>query len=510
MPKISIYFSSLVALLGMYGSYYVMSTGESIIGMGGLLVYNELSSILVVYVAILGLVIRKYATKYMWDEAGYKRFFILLNFIFSAIYLLVMSNNLIVLTLGWQLMSISLYLLVSFNVGSKSAVKNGGWTMITHKIADILFIIAIVLTYKTFGSFDLTELGVKWLAMYENGTADNPMIYIIGLLFLFAAMMKSAIMPFHHWLPYTSESPTPVSALMHAGVVNVGGILLNKLAFLLILSPMVLNVAFVMGLITAIAASLIMLVVADVKRALGYSTVGQMGYMIMEVGLGAFSLAIYHLMVHGIFKATFFLGSGSIINQARRNPDIPRRLSYELFWKEKPNKATKKKTLRLIALFTIIPIVVFIGIKVLMGEDLFHFNAAILILAFAGLTGTQLFLSFFKTLKDNSLKVFLILIGSFTIILFTYEFLGLALEHYLYAEHAFLFYEAATLHLTSAMIFVLLVLIMLVGWYFMYKKHFFEVPKNPKEPNKTKWMFYKILAKEAFVSKFFIKYIKIF
>ncbi|MDQ7085872.1 MAG: proton-conducting transporter membrane subunit [Sulfurovum sp.] len=510
MPRISIFFSSIVALLGMYGTYYVMKYDEAITGFGGLLVYNELSSILVVYVAILGLVIRKYATKYMWDEAGYKRFFILLNFIFSAIYLLVMSNNLIVLTLGWQLMSIALYLLVSFNVSSKSAVKNGGWTMITHKVADILFIIAIVLTYKTFDSFDLTVLSEKWLLMYENGTANDPMIYIIGFLFLFAAMMKSAIMPFHHWLPYTSEAPTPVSALMHAGVVNVGAILLNKLAFLLILSPMVLNVAFVMGLFTAIFASLLMLVVSDIKRSLGYSTVGQMGYMIMEVGLGAFSLAIYHLMLHGIFKATFFLSSGSIINQARRDPHVPRRLSYELFWKAKPNPKAKKKMIRLIALFTIIPIVVFIGVKLLIGEDFFQFNAAILILAFASLTGTQLFLSFLKVSKEDSMKVLLVLFGSFTFVIFTYEVLGLALEHYLYGEYAQLFFQAATINVSLAMGVILLVLIMLVGWFFMYKKHFFDAPKSRKEPSKIKWLFYRILAKEAYFPKFFIKYIKIF
>jgi NADH-quinone oxidoreductase subunit L len=508
MPKISLMFSSIVLVLGLYGSYYVMNTGNEIIGFGGLLVYNELSSILVVYVAILGLVIRRYATKYMWDEAGYKRFFILLNFIFSAIYLLVMSNNLIVLTLGWQLMSISLYLLVSFNVSSNSAVKNGGWTMITHKVADILFIIAIVLTYKTFGSFDLTVLGKLWKATTPD-TAD-PMVYVIGLLFLFAAMMKSAIMPFHHWVPYTSEAPTPVSALMHAGVVNVGAILLNKLAFLIILSPMVLNIAFVMGLFTAIFASILMLVVSDIKRSLGYSTVGQMGYMIMEIGLGAFSLAIYHLMLHGIFKASLFLGSGSVINHARREPNIPRKLTYELFWKEKQNKASKKQMLRYMTIFTIVPILIFIGAKLIIGEDFFQVHAAVIILAFAALTGTQLFLSFLKASKESSPKILLYLISAFAFVILSYEIFGLALEHYLYPIEANLFYEAATKHVTGTMILAILALILMVGWYFMYKKHFFDTPKNPQEPNERKWLFYKILAKEAYFSKFFVKYIKIF
>jgi len=508
MPKVAIFFSSLVALLALYGTYYVMSTDEAIYGFGGLLVFNELSAILVPYVAILGLVIRKYSTKYMWDEPGYKRFFILLNFIFSAIYLLVMSNNLIILTIAWQLMSIALYLLISFNVESKSAIKNGGWTMLVHKLADLFFIIAVILTYKTFGSFDLAELSQIWLEMSAN-PIDDPSIYAIGFLFLFAAMMKSAIIPFHLWLPYTSEAPTPVSALMHAGVVNVGGILLNKMAFLLLLTPAVLNVAFVMGLITAVFASILMLAVSDIKRSLGYSTVGQMGYMIMEVGLGAFSLAIYHLMVHGIFKASLFLESGSLINQARKDPNVPKRLSSEIFWKEKP-QYNSINMFRMIAFFTVLPVIVFVGVKLLLGEDFFHFNSATLILAFAWLTGTQLFLSFFEVSKANSPKVILALISSFIIVLFTYEFVGLALEHFLYGKHGALFYEVATLHVSGTMTLLMLLAIMIVGWYFTYKQHFVGIPIGEHKPNKSKWRIYKMLAKEGYISDMYVKYFKIF
>jgi NADH-quinone oxidoreductase subunit L len=509
MPKVAIFFSSIVALLALWGTYYDISTDEVISGFGEYLVYNELSAILVPYVAILGLVIRKYSTKYMWDEPGYKRFFILLNFIFSAIYLLVMSNNLIILTIAWQLMSISLYLLISFNVESKSAIKNGGWTMLVHKLADLFFIIAVILTYKTFGSFDLTELSQKWLAMSQSGPVDDSMIYVIGFLFLFAAMMKSAIIPFHLWLPYTSEAPTPVSALMHAGVVNVGGILLNKMAFLLLLTPAVLNVAFVMGLITAIFASILMLAVSDIKRSLGYSTVGQMGYMIMEVGLGAFSLAIYHLMVHGIFKASLFLESGSLINQARKEPNVPRRLSYEIFWKEKP-QYNSINMFRMIAFFTVLPVIVFIGVKLVLGEDFFHFNMATLILAFAWLTGTQLFLSFFEVSKANSPKVILALISSFILVLFTYEFVGLALEHFLYGEHGPLFYQVATLHISGTITLLMLIAIMIVGWYFTYRQHFVGIPLGKHKPSKSKWRLYKMLAKEGYISDMYVKYFKIF
>ncbi|MDQ7069027.1 MAG: proton-conducting transporter membrane subunit [Sulfurimonas sp.] len=360
-----------------------------------------------------------------------------------------------------------------------------------------------MLTYQTFGSLDLTTLSAKWLAM-SHTPVDNPMIFVIGLLFLIAAMMKSAIMPFHIWLPYTSEAPTPVSAVMHAGVVNVGGILLNKLAFLLLLTPAVLNIAFVVGLVTAIFASLIMLVVSDIKRSLGYSTVGQMGYMIMEIGLGAFSLAIYHLIVHGIFKATLFLESGALIKLARHDSNLPKRLTYELFWEEKI-KANSKKLFNYLAFFTILPVVVFVGIKMLLTDHFFDLNASIIILAFAWLTGTQLFLSFFKVSKDESLKVILALVSSFVIILFTYEFVGLALEEFIYGENAALFYKAATFNVTTIMLLVMLSAIMIIGWLFMYTQHFAKVLRTSDGKDNLKWSFYKFLAKEGY----FFKMIKI-
>jgi len=506
IPKISIMLSSVIGLLGLYGTYYVISHDAPITGFGGLVIYNEMSAILVPYVAILGLVVRKYATKYMWDEAGYKRFFILLNFIFSSIYLLVMSNNLVVLALAWQLLSIALYMLVSFNVGSNTAVNNAKWTMVIHKGADLVFLFAIILTYKTFGSLDLATLSQQWLAMSHN-PVENPMVFVIGLLFLIAAMMKSAIMPFHIWLPYTSEAPTPVSAVMHAGVVNVGGILLNKLAYLLLLTPTVLNIAFVVGLFTAITASLIMLVVSDIKRSLGYSTVGQMGYMIMEVGLGAFSLAIYHLIVHGIFKATLFLESGGLIRLARHESNLPRRLSYELFWEEKL-KSSSKKMFNYIALFTILPMIIFVGVKLILEEEFFEFNAAIVILAFGWLTGTQLFLSFIKVSKSETIKVLLGLISTFIIVLFTYEFIGLSLEHFIYGNDAQLFYEAATLNVTLMGSLGMLTLIMIVGWLFIYKQHFVDIPEAEGRPSRLKWQLYRLLANEGYFFNLFKRYKK--
>ncbi len=507
IPRISMFFSAIVVVLGLVGTYSVIGQDNVIYGFNSTLAFGKLASILIPYVAILSMVIKKYSAKYMWDEKGYKRFFILLNFIFSAIYLLILSNHLAILVIAWQIMSLVLYFLVSFNIESKTAVRFGNWTILLHKIADFLFILAVVLLYKTFGTFYLSELSNTWLVEKETIGNGNLVISIIGFLFLIAAFIKSAIIPFHIWLPYTSEGPTPVSALMHAGVVNVGGIVLNKLAYLFLLTPTVLNIAFAFGLFTAIFASMIMLTTPDIKRSLGYSTVGQMGYMIMEIGLGAFSLAVYHLIVHGIFKASLFLESGSLIHYARHDPNIPKRLSYEIFWEEKVHHIKQTKNIfLLIALFTVLPVLIFAGIKLFISKEFFYFNAAIIILAFGWLTGSQLFFSFFKVSITDSPKIIIGLIVSFTLIVLSYEFIGKTLEEFMYGKHSHLFYHAASLNLSVLFAIGLLILILVVGWIYVYKQHFteFEVTSEEK-PNKIKWTFYKLLAKEAYFPELFIK-----
>ncbi|MGB9874402.1 MAG: proton-conducting transporter membrane subunit, partial [Hydrogenobacter sp.] len=126
-------------------------------------------------------------------------------------------------------------------------------------------------------------------------------------------------MPFHIWLVYSMEGPTPVSALMHAGIVNAGAFIANRFAFMFPHDLYGLSLSFLIGIITAVIGSTLMLMQNDVKKALGYSTVGQMGYMMMEIGVGAFALALYHMMAHGIFKTTLFLSSGGVIYEARRD-----------------------------------------------------------------------------------------------------------------------------------------------------------------------------------------------
>ena len=136
-------------------------------------------------------------------------------------------------------------------------------------------------------------------------------------------MSKSAQFPLHIWLPHSLYAPTPVHALLHAGIINAGGFLINRLAPLYGLSPTTLHVAFVIGTLTALLGASMMLAQNDIKKTLGFSTIGQMGYMIMECGLGAFALAVFHLIAHGLFKATVFLNCGNVIHKARQEPLFP-------------------------------------------------------------------------------------------------------------------------------------------------------------------------------------------
>ena len=170
----------------------------------------------------------------------------------------------------------------------------------------------------------------------EVGAIDDALTTTVGLLVALAAFARSAQFPLHTWLPYTMEGPTPVSALMHAGIVNAGGFLINRFAPLFVHTSVVLHVIFAVGLVTAVLGSILMLTQNDIKKALGYSTMGQMGFMFVECGVGAFSLAIYHLIAHGMFKGTLFLGAGSVIGNARKHDGVPQDDVYTFVVERKP------------------------------------------------------------------------------------------------------------------------------------------------------------------------------
>ncbi|MDP1588798.1 MAG: proton-conducting transporter membrane subunit, partial [Prosthecobacter sp.] len=238
----------------------------------------------------------------------------------------VSSANLMMLFLFWQLLSYLLYLL-AHNHTHAGTLEGAFKTFTLLRVGDIAFLAGIVLAHALYGTLEFPALFAK---AAESSVTLSPLpgweisgATAVTLLLFIGGMSKSAQFPFHIWLPHYLYAPTPATALLHAGIINAGGFLINRLAPLFGLSSTTLHVAFVVGTLTAIVGATMMLAQNDIKKTLGFSTVGQMGYMIMECGLGAFSLAVFHLIAHGLFKATVFLNSGNVIHKARQEAHLP-------------------------------------------------------------------------------------------------------------------------------------------------------------------------------------------
>ena len=239
---------------------------------------------------------------------------------------MVSSANLMMLFLFWQVLSYLLYLLAHNHAHAGDA--GGAFRTFTLlRVGDVAFLAGIVLAYQLYGTLEFQDLFAGaaespstlslWPGMEISGATAVTLLLFVG------AMSKSAQFPLHIWLPRSLYAPTPVHALLHAGIINAGGFLINRLAPLFGLSSTTLHVAFVVGTLTAVLGATMMLAQNDIKKTLGFSTIGQMGYMIMECGLGAFSLAVFHLIAHGLFKATVFLNCGNVIHKARAGTAFP-------------------------------------------------------------------------------------------------------------------------------------------------------------------------------------------
>ena len=228
----------------------------------------------------------------------------------------------------WQILSYMLYLL-AHNHTHIATLEGAFRTFTLLRVGDVAFLAGIVLAHQLYGTLEFQALFAKAAespvhALALAGHRDGGATAVTLLLFI-GAMSKSAQFPIHIWLPRSLYAPTPVHALLHAGIINAGGFLINRLAPLYGLSSTTLHVAFVVGTLTAVLGATMMLAQNDIKKTLGFSTIGQMGYMIMECGLGAFSLAVFHLIAHGLFKATVFLNCGNVIHRARQEPMSPMR-----------------------------------------------------------------------------------------------------------------------------------------------------------------------------------------
>jgi NADH-quinone oxidoreductase subunit L len=287
---------------------------------------DRLSAVMMVLISGIGTVIYAYSIDYMYQDPHEPRYLTLIGLALFVLLCLVSSANLMMLFLFWQLLSFLLYLL-AHNHTHAGTLEGAFKTFTLLRIGDVTFLAGIVLAYALYGTLEFPALFAK---AAESSVTFSPLPGLdisgataVTLLLFIGGMSKSAQFPFHIWLPHYLYAPTPATALLHAGIINAGGFLINRLAPLFGLSSTTLHVAFVVGTLTAVLGASMMLAQNDIKKTLGFSTVGQMGYMIMECGLGAFSLAVFHLIAHGLFKATVFLNSGNEIHKARQEAHLP-------------------------------------------------------------------------------------------------------------------------------------------------------------------------------------------
>lgn len=467
----------------------------------GILLFDPLSSLMAFVVSGISLIVHLYSRRYMAQEQGYTRFFVMLDLMTAALLLMVTAGDLVTLLVAWHLIGVLLYFLLSHDSTSHSAHRYATWTLLTYRFGDLPLLLAAVLLYQAFGTWSLPAV---FEALAEVPDAETlfglPLAETVGALIALSAFARSAQFLLHTWLPYSMGGPTPVSALMHAGIVNAGGFLINRFAPLFVNTDGVLHWVFVVGLFTAIIGSVLMLAQNDIKKALGYSTMGQMGFMIMECGVGAFSLAVFHLIAHGLFKGTLFLGAGGIIGEARRDDGVPKDDLYT-FVVERRSTRQRKPWLLMAAITLIVPVAILGLAHWLVANDFFQKQGAIVLLFFGWVTGAQLIFATYRMRTENIWRLMSLILFSFTIVVIGYTLISHAFDVFLYPDEAFRsrIYAAADIDIVwfDALV-ILTTLVVVLGWLATY---YAEQNGRRRDGvlNRLRESFYTVIAREFFV-----------
>ena len=283
---------------------------------------DRLTAVMLLVVTGIGSLIHIYSIGYMAHEygphyGGYYRFFAYMNLFMFFMLVLVLAANFLVLFVGWEGVGLCSYLLIGFYFEKKFATDAGNKAFIVNRIGDFGFSLAMFYMVKSFGSLDFATVFQK------APTAPESVLTLIGILLMVGAAGKSAQIPLYVWLPDAMAGPTPVSALIHAATMVTAGVYMTSRCWPIYThAPIAMEVIAVIGLATAFVAATIGTAQNDIKKVFAYSTVSQLGYMFVGVGVGAFSAGIYHLVTHAIFKALLFLGSGSVIHALSGEQDL--------------------------------------------------------------------------------------------------------------------------------------------------------------------------------------------
>ncbi len=271
-----------------------------------------LSATMVALVAFLGAVVSHFSLPYLAGDARRPRFLAWIHFTLAAVLTLVLAGTLGLMLLAWVANSLALHRLLLHFPQRPGAVFSARKKFVVSRLGDLSLLAALIVLYRHYGTTDLAAL----FAQAAGG--DTAPLPLAAWFLILCAALKSAQFPFHSWLPDTMETPTPVSALMHAGIINGGGFLILRLSPLMVHAPQALHVLAVVGAVTAGFGAVVMLTQPSVKRALAYSTIAQMGFMLLQCGLGAFGLALLHIVAHSLYKAHAFLRAGSTVGAVPR------------------------------------------------------------------------------------------------------------------------------------------------------------------------------------------------
>jgi NADH-quinone oxidoreductase subunit L len=390
---------------------------------------DRLAAVMMVHITAISTVIHLFSTHYMQQERGYARFHSLLALTTFVLLGMVTSADILMLFVFWQLLS-WLVSFLSYNYSHPATVRGAFRTFTMLRFGDVAFLFGIVLAHGVYGTLDSRELFVRAAAakttysLWPGSGLEVDVATAITMLIFIGAMSKSAQFPLHMWLPDSLYAPTPVHALLHAGIINAGGFLLARFAPLYDLSPTTLHMVFAIGLLTTLLGSSMMLTQNDIKKTLGYSTVGQMGFMIMECGLGAFALAIFHLIAHGIFKATIFLNCGNVIHVARREPRFPP--------KDEAAAGYEFSRLTWITGFVttlVLPLLILLASHGVLRIPLTESHGAVIFLFFGWVTSSQAILTVYRLRAVASWKVAVTMLSTLFLVALTYL---LAAENFTY------------------------------------------------------------------------------
>ena len=289
---------------------------------------DHLTTLMMTVVTFVSLMVHIYTIGYMQDDPGYQRFFSYIALFTFSMLMLVMSNNFLQLFFGWEAVGLVSYLLIGFWFDKESAIKANMKAFLVNRVGDFGFLLGIAAVLYTFGSLDYAQVFGQASSVVDEtiripgGIEWNMLTFICVCLFI-GAMGKSAQAPLHVWLPDSMEGPTPISALIHAATMVTAGIfLVARMSPLFEFSDAALSFVMLIGAVTALSMGLIGIVQNDVKRVIAYSTLSQLGYMTVALGVSAYSAAIFHLMTHAFFKALLFLGAGSVIIALHHQQDM--------------------------------------------------------------------------------------------------------------------------------------------------------------------------------------------